>query len=85
VQRRAKPPGMVLVGVVVGDDLESWIQAEVREKRLGKKEAKDAAGIVAKARSRVLAGSFVDVDAFRVPGATLYAWLCGATLARAHA
>ena len=27
----------------------------------------------------------VDVSAFRVPGATLYARLCGATLARAHA
>jgi uncharacterized protein (DUF2252 family) len=27
----------------------------------------------------------VDVDTFRVPGATLYARLCGATLARAHA
>jgi uncharacterized protein (DUF2252 family) len=27
----------------------------------------------------------VDVESFRVPGATLYARLCGATLARAHA
>ena len=27
----------------------------------------------------------VDVETFRVPGATLYARLCGATLARAHA
>ena len=27
----------------------------------------------------------VEVESFRVPGATLYARLCGATLARAHA
>ena len=27
----------------------------------------------------------VEVETFRVPGATLYARLCGATLARAHA
>ena len=27
----------------------------------------------------------VDIETFRVPGATLYARLCGATLARAHA
>jgi uncharacterized protein (DUF2252 family) len=40
------------------DDLESWIQSEVREKRLTKKEAKDAARIVAKAKSRVHARSF---------------------------
>lgn len=43
---------------LTADDLESWIEAEVREKRLGKKEAKDAASIVAKARSRVHARSF---------------------------
>ena len=38
---------------LTANDLESWIQAEVREKRLGKKAAKDAAGVIAKARSRV--------------------------------
>jgi uncharacterized protein (DUF2252 family) len=43
---------------LTADDLESWIQAEVRVGRLGKKEAKDAARIVAKARSRVHARSF---------------------------
>ena len=43
---------------LTADDLESWIQAEVRERRLGKKEAKEAAGVVAKARSRVHERSF---------------------------
>ncbi len=43
---------------LTADDLESWIQVEVREKRLGKKDAKDAAGVVANARSRVHARSF---------------------------
>ncbi|MCX6373878.1 MAG: DUF2252 domain-containing protein [Actinobacteria bacterium] len=35
------------------DDMMSLIKAEVRDKRLSKKEAKEAAGVVAKARSRV--------------------------------
>jgi len=42
---------------LTADDLTSWIEAEVREKHLPKKEAKDAAWIVAKARSRVHARS----------------------------
>ena len=43
---------------LTADDLESWIKVEVREKRVSKKEAKDAARIVAKARSRVHTRSF---------------------------
>ncbi len=38
---------------LTADDLESWIQAEVRAKRLGKNDARDAAAVIAKARSRV--------------------------------
>jgi uncharacterized protein (DUF2252 family) len=38
---------------LTADDLMSWIEREVRVARLGKKEAKDAARVVAKARSRV--------------------------------
>jgi len=42
---------------LTADDLESWIEAELRAKRLGDKDAKDAAGVIAKARSRVHARS----------------------------
>ncbi len=42
---------------LTADDLMSWIETEVRAKRLPRKEAKDAASIVAKARSRVHARS----------------------------
>ena len=43
---------------LTADDLESWIQAEVRAKRLGKNNARDAAAVIAKARSRVHVRSF---------------------------
>jgi uncharacterized protein (DUF2252 family) len=48
---------------LTADDLESWIQVEVREKRLGKKDAKDAALVIAKARSRVHVRSFARLTA----------------------
>ena len=38
---------------LTADDLTAWIAAEVRAKRLGRREAKDAAGVLAKARTRV--------------------------------
>ena len=38
---------------LTADDLTAWIAAEVRAKRLGRRDAKDAAAVLAKARTRV--------------------------------
>jgi Uncharacterized protein conserved in bacteria (DUF2252) len=71
----------------------------VRVKRVSKKEVRATEEMVAKARTRDMDGvtrdyyvrqfqgwkGSADVDTMLPPGATLYARICRATLARAHA